>query len=89
MLEADDDIVEELEDKAELRSMQFKMETEGRPGCCWDNSIPGLCDPLCGRSCQNIPEKLAAHEDDAATNLLTAHCDVDQRECLPTAAAFL
>lgn len=33
MLEADDDIVEELEDEAELRSMKFKMGTEERPSC--------------------------------------------------------
>ncbi len=89
MLEADDDVVEELKDKAELKSMKFKMGTEERPGCYWDSSLPGLCDPLCGHSCQNIPEKLVAHEGDAATNLLAAHCKVDQRVCLPTAAAFL
>lgn len=33
MLEADDDVVEELKDKAELKSMKFKMGTEERPGC--------------------------------------------------------
>lgn len=54
---------------------------EERPGSYWDNSLPGLCDPLCGHSCQDIPEKRVAHE--AATNHLAAHCEVDQRVCLP------
>ena len=84
-LEADDDIVEELEDEAEPRSKPWRKG----PVVSEDNSLPGLWDPLCGRGCQNIPEKLVAHEGDAATNLLAAHCQVDQRVCLPTAAAFL
>lgn len=33
MLEADDDVVEELKDEAELKSMKFKMGKEERPGC--------------------------------------------------------
>lgn len=92
MLEACDDIVEELKDEAEPRSIKkiLKWGQRKGPDCYWDCSFPWtVCSCVRPCRCQNIPENLVAHSGDTATNLLAAHCEADQRVCLPSTAAFL